>query len=106
MPVPTVCWEGGLDGACKMIDQTLLPGELKIVDVTTVEAMHDAAEVYSDNQDAAVTVVSAALERFKSDAEALHDPALTPESELATDLLQLMQAGAEQGDLYGFDGQP
>lgn len=71
-----------------------------------VEAMHDAAKLYSTDHDAAVTVMSAALERFQSDAEALNDAALDPEIELAADLLRLMQEGAEQGDLYGYGAQP
>ncbi len=38
----TLWWEGGLDGVCKMIEQTKLPGTLEIIDVTTQEEMWDA----------------------------------------------------------------
>lgn len=39
MTIPTIEWEGGRDGRMKIIDQTLLPGELKFIycdDVQTV----------------------------------------------------------------------
>jgi methylthioribose-1-phosphate isomerase len=39
MAIPTIEWEGGRDGRMKIIDQTLLPGELKFIycdDVQTV----------------------------------------------------------------------
>jgi methylthioribose-1-phosphate isomerase len=42
MPVPTVTWEGGLDGRLRIIDQTLLPGEMRIVACDSVEAVWDA----------------------------------------------------------------
>lgn len=67
-----------------------------------VEAMHDAAEQYAEDQQAAVDIMTAALERFSADAEALDDEALTPEVDLANELLRLMEEGAEQGDLYDY----
>ena len=42
MPVKTIEWVGGPDGAARLIDQTLLPTELKYLDVTDVETMWDA----------------------------------------------------------------
>lgn len=42
MPVKTIEWVGGPDGAARLIDQTLLPTELKHLDVTDVETMWDA----------------------------------------------------------------
>ncbi|HHT9131379.1 MAG TPA: S-methyl-5-thioribose-1-phosphate isomerase, partial [Candidatus Tripitaka californicus] len=39
MAIPTIEWEGGKDGRMKIIDQTLLPGELKFLycnDIQTV----------------------------------------------------------------------
>jgi methylthioribose-1-phosphate isomerase len=42
MPVETVRWHGGLDGALRIIDQRLLPGELKFRDLATVEDVFDA----------------------------------------------------------------
>ena len=41
MPVPTIDWDGGVDGVCRMIDQTLLPLEYRIIDVTSLDRMHD-----------------------------------------------------------------
>ncbi|MEK7789085.1 MAG: S-methyl-5-thioribose-1-phosphate isomerase, partial [Planctomycetota bacterium] len=31
MPLPTIEWEGGVNGRIRLIDQTLLPNELKYV---------------------------------------------------------------------------
>ena len=41
-PAPTITWKGGLDGRCELIDQTLLPSEVVILDVKDVETMWDA----------------------------------------------------------------
>jgi len=38
----TICWVGDLHGHCQMIEQTLLPGEYKEIDVGTQEQMWDA----------------------------------------------------------------
>jgi methylthioribose-1-phosphate isomerase len=38
----TIHWVGGLDGCCRLIEQTLLPGELREIDCTTKEQMWDA----------------------------------------------------------------
>ena len=45
MLVKTIEWAGGADGAARLIDQTLLPNELKYIDVTDVETMWDAIKV-------------------------------------------------------------
>jgi methylthioribose-1-phosphate isomerase len=42
MPVPTITWEGGVDGCVKLIDQTLLPGEFRIIECRDVECMWEA----------------------------------------------------------------
>ena len=42
MPVPTIEWIGGIDGCVRLVDQTLLPGELKYIDCGNVEAMYKA----------------------------------------------------------------
>ncbi len=42
MPVDTIHWEGGRPGFVRIIDQTLLPIEEKILDLKTVESMFDA----------------------------------------------------------------
>jgi methylthioribose-1-phosphate isomerase len=39
---PTVAWEGGLDGRCRLIEQTLLPGRLEVIDCSTAEEVRDA----------------------------------------------------------------
>lgn len=42
MPVPTIEWIGGVDGSARIVEQTLLPGELKFVDLADAPAMWDA----------------------------------------------------------------
>src|SRR5688500_17686513 len=42
MPVATIAWEGGRPGHVRLIDQTVLPGELVVLEIHTVEAMFDA----------------------------------------------------------------
>jgi len=44
MPVETVRWQGGLDGALRIIDQRLLPAELKYLELRTVEEVFDAIQ--------------------------------------------------------------
>lgn len=41
----TVDWAGNLDGAIEMIDQTLLPGELRIIAIRDVETLWEAIKV-------------------------------------------------------------
>jgi len=45
MPVPTITWEGGLDGRAKLVDQTLLPNEYKFMYCDDIEAMWEAIKV-------------------------------------------------------------
>jgi Ca-activated chloride channel family protein len=66
-----------------------------------VSEMERAAEVYGAEQMLAVTIVSAALERFTADVEALSDNSLAAEIQFAQDLQTLMERGAEQGNFYG-----
>ncbi|HRU07188.1 MAG TPA: S-methyl-5-thioribose-1-phosphate isomerase, partial [Candidatus Brocadiia bacterium] len=42
MNYPTIEWVGGLDGHIRLIDQTLLPGEYRLIDLHTVEAVWEA----------------------------------------------------------------
>lgn len=42
MPVETVRWHGDLDGTLRIIDQRVLPGELKMLDLNTVEEVFEA----------------------------------------------------------------
>ncbi|MAG55150.1 MAG: S-methyl-5-thioribose-1-phosphate isomerase [Planctomycetes bacterium] len=39
---PTITWVGGLDGCCELIEQTLLPNRLEILEVEDQETMWDA----------------------------------------------------------------
>jgi methylthioribose-1-phosphate isomerase len=39
---PTLAWKGGVDGSLRIIDQTLLPGELRLIDLTTAEQVWEA----------------------------------------------------------------
>ena len=45
MAEQTITWRGGLDGCAEMIDQTLLPGEFKVLAVNDIEAMWEAIKV-------------------------------------------------------------
>lgn len=42
MPKATIEWLGEVDGFARIIDQTLLPGEFKTIDITTAEEMFEA----------------------------------------------------------------
>lgn len=42
LPVKTIEWIGGADGVCRIIDQTLLPTELRYLDIADVETMWEA----------------------------------------------------------------
>ena len=42
MPVPTVEWEGNFDGKIKMVDQTILPDELKFIYCEDINTVWDA----------------------------------------------------------------
>ncbi|MBN2497832.1 MAG: VWA domain-containing protein [Deltaproteobacteria bacterium] len=66
-----------------------------------VSHMALAAEAYTDDGDRAIRIMRAAAARIEADAESIGDPALAPEVELARRLLELMEQGAPQGDLYG-----
>jgi len=45
MPVATIDWTGELPGTARLIDQTLLPGEVRFLELATAEAMHEAIKV-------------------------------------------------------------
>lgn len=64
-------------------------------------AMREAAEVYGSNPSQAVSILEPALARLSEDAAATSDDALTAEAQFWAKLLDLMQSGAPQGDLYG-----
>lgn len=66
-----------------------------------VAGMHSAAELYANDQGAAVERMQAVVARFEADSQTLGDSALAPELALAQRMLALMQEGAPQGDLYG-----
>ena len=42
MPPRSIEWIGGLDGCARIIDQTLLPGELRFLDCQDVETIWEA----------------------------------------------------------------
>ena len=42
MTVPTIAWNGGVPGTVELIDQTLLPGELKVLRLDSAEGMWEA----------------------------------------------------------------
>jgi methylthioribose-1-phosphate isomerase len=41
---PTVAWHGKLDGHCSLIEQTLLPGELRVIDCASAEEVRNAIQ--------------------------------------------------------------
>ena len=45
MPIASVSWSGGPDGVARLIDQTLLPTEFKVIDIADAEAMWEAIRV-------------------------------------------------------------
>jgi len=45
MNIATIEWIGGPDGHIRLIDQTLLPGEYKLIECTTVKAVWEAIKV-------------------------------------------------------------
>ena len=45
MPVDTIRWKGGLNGAVELVDQTLLPGEFTYRQCTTAEEVWEAIRV-------------------------------------------------------------
>jgi methylthioribose-1-phosphate isomerase len=45
MPIKTIEWVGGLDGAARLIDQTLLPNDVRYLDVRDVETMWEAIKM-------------------------------------------------------------
>jgi Ca-activated chloride channel family protein len=65
-----------------------------------VSGMRDAATLYAGSRSEAVALMKVTRDRFAEDAEALNDATLTPELELATTLVGLMESGAYQGNLY------
>lgn len=69
-----------------------------------VEGMQSAAEVYGQDPSGAAAMLAATLERFATDAAAIEDAALDEELAFWNQLLQLMEQGAPQGDLYGQNG--
>lgn len=66
-----------------------------------MRAMHEAAELYAKNPDAAAKLLDTSLERLQADGEAAKDADLLGEAEFWKKLSTLMHAGASQGDLYG-----
>ncbi|MBL7223797.1 MAG: S-methyl-5-thioribose-1-phosphate isomerase [Candidatus Brocadiae bacterium] len=45
MRIPTIAWEGGVDGHATLIDQTLLPTEFRLIQIRDIEAMWEAIKV-------------------------------------------------------------
>jgi methylthioribose-1-phosphate isomerase len=59
MPVETARWQGGPGGALRIIDQRLLPGEFKLLDLTTVEEVFDAIKTLAVRGAPAIGIVAA-----------------------------------------------
>jgi methylthioribose-1-phosphate isomerase len=59
MPVETARWQGGSDGTLRIIDQRLLPGEFKLLDLTTVEEVFDAIKTLAVRGAPAIGIAAA-----------------------------------------------
>ncbi len=66
-----------------------------------VSGMKSAAEIYLEDKAGAVAIMELVCQRLAAPTPTNEDEALTPERQLAQDLLQLMREGAPQGDMYG-----
>jgi Ca-activated chloride channel family protein len=87
-----------LDEAGKFMPQ---PGIEKTVALALlVSGMKEAATLYGRDRDASIAHMVSVVERFAADAITIADPAIDAEVEFATDMLELMQAGAAQGNFY------
>ena len=69
--------------------------------VTLVEGMRLSAEVYSDNPELAVTLLSGVLSRFNADVQLINEPEYESEFTFWSKMLTLMQECAPQGNMYG-----
>jgi Ca-activated chloride channel homolog len=79
------------------------PGTARTVSLALfTSAMRDAAEIYADDKAAAISIFQPALERLTADAAATGDDDLAQEAEFWAKLLELMQSGAQQGDMYSY----
>ena len=94
-----------LDGAGRYFEQYSVQKTTSLA--LLVAGMHQAADLYMDQREESLRVMTSTAEQFASDAAALivQNPQdrndLERELKLAQDMLQLMQEGARQGTLYG-----
>lgn len=65
-----------------------------------VDGMRTSADQYENDHDQAVATLSAVLERFTNEASEINDPDIDAEADFWPKLLELMQAGADQGNYY------
>ena len=63
--------------------------------------MHDAAAAYQGDPALALGIMRTAHERVADDAAVLDDRTLDAEVELGAAMLDLIERGAPQGELYG-----
>ncbi len=75
MPVATIDWNGELPGAARLIDQTLLPDEVRYLELTTAEAMWEAIKVLRVRGAPAIGIAAAyglvlGVQRFAGDDRA------------------------------------
>ncbi len=59
MPVETLRWHGSLDGSLRIIDQRLLPGELKFRELRNVEAVFEAIQTLAVRGAPAIGIAAA-----------------------------------------------
>ncbi|MSR46520.1 MAG: S-methyl-5-thioribose-1-phosphate isomerase [Planctomycetes bacterium] len=75
MPVATIEWKGELPGAARLIDQTLLPGEVRYLELDRVEAMWEAIQVLRVRGAPAIGIAAGygvvlGVQRFRGDDRA------------------------------------
>jgi len=72
-----------------------------------ITGAHDAAEIYQENHEASVELMSTVVSQFRSDVQALSGSSpgdledLRRELDFVVDMLALMESHARQGTLYG-----
>jgi len=88
-PQSAIRWVGGLDGRMELIDQTLLPGEFKVISCRTAEDVWDAIKVLRVRGAPAIGVAAAmgvvvAVQNVPDDEKAVLEAAARAADYLAT----------------------
>lgn len=74
LPIKTIEWVGDADGACRIVDQTLLPNELRYLDIADIDAMWEAIHVLRVRGAPAIGIAAAFGLYLAARASAAHAP--------------------------------